>query len=92
MKGGVRTPYVDVPTATYYGTSTAAATDSTPPTCPITGHIIPFDHARLKQLYPTHEDYTRRVDADVDRLVSTGWVTRSDGERIKDEASHAAVP
>jgi len=92
VKGGVRSPYVDVPVATYYGTSTATGTDSTPPTCPITGHIVPFDHGRLARLYPTHADYTRRVDADVDRLVSEGWITRADGQRIKDQTDRAAIP
>jgi hypothetical protein len=92
VKGGVRTPYVDVPTATYFGTSTAAGADSTPPTCPITGHMVPFDRGRLARLYPTHADYTRRVDSDVDRLVSEGWITSADGQRIKDQADRAAIP
>jgi len=92
VKGGVRTPYVDVPTATYYGTSTAADADSIPPTCPIVGHMVPFDHARLARLYPTHAAYTSRVDADVDRLVAEHWITSADGERIKDEAKNARVP
>jgi hypothetical protein len=92
VKGGVRTPYVDVPTATYFGTSTAAGVDSTPPTCPIMGHVVPFDRGRLVRLYPTHADYTRRVDSDVDRLVSEGWITSGDARRIKDQADGAAVP
>ncbi|MGH9642155.1 MAG: alpha/beta hydrolase domain-containing protein [Terriglobales bacterium] len=92
VKGGVRTPYVDVPTATYYGTSTAAGPDTVPPTCTITGHQVAFDQARLQQIYPTHDDYTRRVDADVDRLVMERWITDADGQRIKDQARNARVP
>ncbi len=92
VRGGVRTPYVDVPTATYYGESTAAGRDTNPPTCTIVGHMVPFDHARLAKLYPTHADYVRRVNADVDRLVTERWITAADGQRIKNEASRARVP
>lgn len=92
VRGGVRTPYVDVPTATYYGASTAAGRDTNPPTCTIVGHMVPFDHAHLAKLYPTHADYVRRVNADVDRLVAERWITAADGQRIKNEVSRARVP
>jgi hypothetical protein len=91
-RGGVRTPAVDVPTATYYGASTAVGPDTTPPTCTIVGHMVPFDHARLKKLYPTHADYVKRVSEDVDRLVSERWITAPDGQKIKSEASRNAIP
>ncbi|HEY6444239.1 MAG TPA: alpha/beta hydrolase domain-containing protein [Candidatus Acidoferrales bacterium] len=91
-RDGVRTPAVDVPTATYYGASTAVGAETTPPTCTIVGHMVPFDHARLKKLYPTQADYVKRVSADVDRLVSQRWITAADGQRIKSRASGAPVP
>jgi Alpha/beta hydrolase domain len=91
-RGGVRTPAVDVPTATYYGASTALDPDTTPPTCTIVGHMVPFDHARLAKLYPTHANYVKRVSADVDWLVSERWITPADGQRIESEASRAPVP
>jgi hypothetical protein len=91
-RGGVRTPAVDVPTATYYGASATVGPDTTPPTCTIVGHMVPFDHARLKKLYRTHADYVRRVSADVDRLISERWITAADGQRIKSQASRAPVP
>lgn len=91
-RGGVRTPAVDVPTATYYGATTAVGPDTTPPTCTIVGHMVPFDHARLETLYPTHGDYVKYVSADADRLVSERWITAADGQRIKSQASRALVP
>jgi hypothetical protein len=91
-RGGVRTPSVDVPTATYYGASTAVGPDTTPPTCTIVGHMVPFDHARLAKLYPTHADYVKQVSADVDRLVSERWITVADEQRIKIQASRAPIP
>ena len=69
-----------------------AGADSKPPTCPITGHMVPFDRGQLARLYPTHADYTRRVDWDVDRLVSEGWITSGDGQRIKEQADRAVIP
>jgi hypothetical protein len=91
-RGGVRTPAVDVPTATYYGASTAVGPDTVPPTCTIVGHMVPFDHARLEKLYPTHADYVKRVSADADRLVSERWITAADGHRIKSRARRSPVP
>jgi hypothetical protein len=91
-RGGVRTPSVDVPTATYYGASTAVGPDTTPPTCTIVGHMVPFDHARLAKLYPTHADYVKRVSADVDRLASERWITAADEQRIRIQASRAPIP
>ena len=91
-RGGVRTPAVDVPTATYYGASTAVGPDTTPPSCTIVGHMVPFDHVRLKKLYLTHANYVKRVSADVDRLVSEHWITPADGQRIKSQTSRAPIP
>jgi hypothetical protein len=91
-RGGVRTPAVDVPTATYFGASTAIGPDTTPPTCTIVGHKVPFGHAKLAKLYATHANYVRRVSTDVDRLVSERWITASDGQRIERQASLAPVP
>jgi hypothetical protein len=91
-RGGLRTPAVDVPTASYYGASTSVGPDTMPPTCTIVGSMVPFDHARLKKLYPTHADYVKRVTADVDRLMSERWITIADGQRIKSQASRAPAP
>jgi hypothetical protein len=76
-KGGVRNPWVDVPTATY--TTTSAG----PGTCAELGHVIPFAAARIKMLYPSERDYTKKVNADVDALVKAHWFTESDGKKMK---------
>jgi Alpha/beta hydrolase domain len=91
-RGGVRTPAVDVPIATYYGASTALGPDTTPPTCTIVGHMVPFGHAKLAMLYTTHANYVQRVSTDVDRLVSERWITAADGQRIKRQALRSPVP
>ena len=75
--GGVRTPHVDVPTATYY-TSTKG-----PGLCGNLGHMAAFDWATLTALYGTPAGYAAQVSSAVDRLVRDRWLTESDGRRIK---------
>jgi hypothetical protein len=84
--GGIRSPYVDAPTAMWTGTSTGASF------CFIAGHEVPFDAAELKALYPTHQVYVRAVQRDVDALVAGGTLLREDGAALVREAKRAKVP
>jgi len=85
VTGGVRSPFVDVPTATWFGSSTGTSF------CFIAGHEVPFDSARLKHLYPNHKDYERQVAADVTKLSNKRWITRSDSVKLMEEAKRANV-
>jgi hypothetical protein len=77
--GGVRTPYIDVPVASY-------ATNSTGPgTCREMGHTAPFDAARIAAVYGDARQYSARVAAAVDRLVKERWLTEGDARRVKSE-------
>jgi hypothetical protein len=82
--GGVRTPYVDVPVATYLTTSPG------PGTCRELGHSVPLSQAKLQTMYPNDKAYTTKVAASVDALVKDGWLTEGDGKKIKAELK--AVP
>jgi hypothetical protein len=84
--GGVRTPYLDVPIATYY-TSSKGETF-----CPELAHTVPFDWARLNALYGTPQNYRARVTQSVDRLVREHWLTESDGRKMKAESGSVSVP
>jgi len=85
--GGVRTPYVDVPTGTYHPTSEG------PGYCgALFGSFVPFAEAELRSLYPTHRDYVDKVTAQVRALVHARWYTAQDGARAIHEAEHADVP
>jgi hypothetical protein len=79
--GGVRSPFVDAPVATYYTNSPG------PGTCREMGHTTPFDWARLETLYGSHKNYAAKVAESVDRLVKERWLTESDGRRIKAEVA-----
>jgi hypothetical protein len=82
-KGGVRSPWVDDPTATYTTTSPG------PGTCAELGHAIPFTPDRLKALYRTPQDYIKKMSVDVDALVQAHWFTESDGKKMKADLAAA---
>jgi hypothetical protein len=86
LTGGVRSPFVDVPTSTWFGSSTGESF------CFIAGHEIPIDPARLKQLYPDHNTYERQVAADVAKLIKERWITRGDSVELIADAKRANVP
>ena len=86
VQGGLRSPYVDVPTSTWNGASTGASF------CFIAGHEIPFDQARLDALYRSHGSYVVGVTLDVVRLVAGRYITVADGLALIAEAARADVP
>ena len=86
VRGGLRSPYLDVPTSTWYGNSTGASF------CRIAGHEVPFDAATLQQLYPSHGTYVDTVIADTQKLVNGRTITPADGREIIEEAAHSNVP
>ena len=84
--GGVRSPYVDVPTSTWFGSSTGESF------CFIAGHEVPFDRAQMKKLYPDHKAYVNAVAKNLSSLVSERFVTRADAKKLLEEAKKADVP
>ncbi|MEU6670394.1 alpha/beta hydrolase domain-containing protein [Streptomyces sp. NPDC046727] len=86
VRGGLRSPYLDVPSSTWNGTSTG------PSFCRIAGHEVPFDAEKLTQLYATHRAYVRAVAKDTRDLVAGRYLTPADGHDIVREAQRAAIP
>jgi hypothetical protein len=84
--GGLRSPYVDVPTSTWFGTATGASF------CFIAGYEVSLDQATIDELYPTHGAYVRAVQRSVRELVADRFLTRADGQQLVREAQEAAVP
>jgi hypothetical protein len=78
--GGVRTPYVDVPTAIYH------SGHGTAPGCGNNfGYTEALDWARLDKLYGSYKNYATKMGQAVDRSVKDRWITESDGRKIKAE-------
>ncbi len=74
--GGVRSPFVDVPTSTWMGNSTGESF------CGIAGHELPFDAARMRELYPNPGSYARAFEASVEALVKARFITPEDGKDL----------
>ena len=86
VKGGLRSPYLDVPTSTWFGSTPGGSF------CFIAGHEEPFDAATLQGLYATHGAYVRAVVKDTARLVAGRFITADDGLELIREAAQANVP
>jgi hypothetical protein len=93
--GGIRTPYVDVPTATLsaYGQPGSMETfsNNAESFCFLFGTTTLFDAARLKSLYPTHADYVAKVAASADAAVAQGFLLEPDAALIKRAAQASTV-
>jgi hypothetical protein len=77
--GGVRTPLVDVPIATYHVTHKGSIF------CLVMGWAEPFDWARLEALYGNQKNYAAKFSQAVDRAVKERWLTESDAKKMKAE-------
>jgi hypothetical protein len=80
-KGGVRSPYVDVPRARY-----GVFMDG-PGICELWGYQVPLAPDVLNKLYPTPTVYVSRVKRSTQRAVRDRWITPEDAELIIGEAS-----
>jgi hypothetical protein len=90
--GGLRTPFLDVPTASYSPTDAAAHDTDLSGLCPLLGYNTPFSQATLRALYPTHNDYVARVAAESSRLVREGFWLAPDAKQVVEQAAEADVP
>ncbi|THD64496.1 MAG: hypothetical protein E8A49_02345 [Phenylobacterium sp.] len=78
-KGGIRTPWVDAPTAKLSG-----AGNSGGPYGFLVGSTIPFDAPTLARLYPGGKaDYLKRFDASLSNAVKGGFILPADQAEIR---------
>jgi hypothetical protein len=84
--GGIRNPYVDVPTSKYVAVNTAAEPPIDNPNwwitqnaggagimCRLSAYQTPFATAKLRELYGNPQEYRRRFEARLDELEAAGW-------------------
>jgi len=91
-EGGVRSPAVDVPTATYYDTNTPLPGDRGFCSNTTVGHVVPFSRAELERLYPTHANYVSKVTQDALELGRQGWLIPMDVASTIEAARRSDVP
>ena len=93
--GGLRSPWVDLPIASYYPHSTPRSQDG-PPRDPsarirlepadvadLMGCMTLFPPEKLKALYGTPERFDRKLDAALQRMVNARWISEVDAERAR---------
>jgi hypothetical protein len=90
--GGLRTPFLDVPAATYSATDAVAQPTDLSGLCALLGYNTPFSHATLHSLYSSHRDYGARVARESSSLVRRGFWLPADAEQVVQQAAGAAVP
>lgn len=86
VQGGLRSPYLDVPTSTWHGTSTGASF------CFIAGHEIPLPQQSIDALYPNHGRYLKQVRDDIRTLEAARFLTDFDAHRLSTEAARSDIP
>jgi hypothetical protein len=79
--GGIRTPYVDAPVATFNGGGQSGDFF-----CGAFGTTALFDAHTLSMLYPTRDDYVDAIDTATDSAVDKGFILPEDGDLIKAQA------
>ena len=90
--GGLRTPFVDVPTATYSPTDASERDTELSGLCPLIGFGTSFSYAMLHALYPSHADYLARVTSEANELVHKGFWVASDAATVVRQAAASRVP
>jgi hypothetical protein len=84
--GGLRSPYLDVPTAQWFASSPGSGLNF------LIGYVHPFDEQRLKPLYISHEHYVADVINTTRALESQRYITHEDAEEIVRHAKNSDVP
>lgn len=101
--GGVRSPTLQVPLATYTSWNTRAAGYSEGDACDLTGSTIPFATTKaarlaagdprlsLQERYGTHDGYVAAVKAAADRLTREGLLLPDDAATVVQQAQDSTV-
>jgi len=85
--GGIRTPAIDAPVGTYYGSSPC-----NPGTLGfLAGLYVPFDAPTLAKLYPTHDVYVAMVTASAEQAISDGFMLQPDAQQLIQEAQASTI-
>ena len=86
VRGGLRTPQLDVPIATLSGLGQTGSAF-----CSLFGTTVPFDDATLHALYKAHAKYVGRVERATKRAVHAGFILPVDGDAIVAAAEASSV-
>ncbi|ADP82105.1 hypothetical protein FraEuI1c_4104 [Pseudofrankia inefficax] len=80
-KGGIRSPYVDVPTARYIPARYLRN---------LIGVELPFGAGELGELYGSRAGYLTRFNQSIDEAIKAGSILPADGDQLKMEEAESA--
>lgn len=83
--GGVRLPTINVPLGTYRENNTGSGF------CFLFGSFLPFDEAKLAELYPTHGNYISQITQTAKESVKAGFLLEEDAEQLRTEAAQSDI-
>lgn len=86
VEGGIRTPYVDAPVATFGGIG-----QGNEAFCGLFGTTVMFDQAKLDTLYPTNDAYVTAINLASDAAVAAGFLLEADAALIKARAPESGI-
>ena len=86
-RGGVRTPFVDVPVSALSGEPAPGA----PPLCASFGSTVAFDAATLARLYPDHDSYVDAFTASTEAAVDAGFILRPEANEMIATAQQSSI-
>jgi hypothetical protein len=72
-KGGIRNPYLDVPTAKYTARNSSVPGGTNAQLCGLSVYTTPIAKAELKKIYGNKSNYVKKVDARLKELEKAGW-------------------
>jgi Alpha/beta hydrolase domain len=85
--GGIRTPLVDVPTATL----AADGDNSGASFCGLFGVTVPFSTATLSSLYPSHAVYVTKFDQATGAALRNGFLLPLDAKNLEAAAAQSSI-
>lgn len=83
--GGVRSPFIDLPTAAYSGFCTLP--DGTKG---VFGHAVPFSRERMEAIYGSLEHYRVLAEKSADSAIALGFILRCERDEIVELAVERA--
>ncbi|MFJ9558417.1 alpha/beta hydrolase domain-containing protein [Streptomyces fuscichromogenes] len=86
VKGGIRTPSVDAPVATLSGLGQEGSFF-----CTLFGTTVPFDAAKLAELYPSHARFVSSWAASTTRAALAGYIRPADAAALIKAAAGSTV-
>ena len=73
--GGLRTPWVEVPDATYHAKFSQKN--------PLRAGLRPFSDEKMKELYGSRERYLQLVNEQIDQMVRDRWIMPEDADLMR---------